>query len=135
MMPQRKVVSEENRGKIRSKGDVQSNVMVFDKGKKEGSNLLIQPISKKGLTFNGLLRSLEKDRDKIMRVLLGVILEALENQAAATFQEVSPARFIRNGRQPNLCKFQTCFGELNISSSPEGLIEMSSVEGAIERYP
>jgi transposase-like protein len=69
-------------------------------------------VPEKGLTFNGLLRGLEKGRDAIMRSLLRAILEALENQALAAYQEVSPGRYIRNGRQPNLRKFLTSFGEL-----------------------
>jgi len=69
-------------------------------------------VPEKGLTFNGLLRGLEKDRDTIMRSLLRAILEALENQAMVFYQEASPGRYIRNGRQSNPRKFLTSFGEV-----------------------
>ena len=69
-------------------------------------------VPEKGLTFNGLLRGLERDRDTIMRNVIRAILEALENQAMATHQEAWPGRYIRNGRQPNLRKFLTSFGEV-----------------------
>ena len=69
-------------------------------------------VPEKGLTFNGLLRGLERDRDTIMRNVIRAILEALENQILAAYQEASPGRYIRNGRQPNLRKFLTSFGEV-----------------------
>jgi transposase-like protein len=69
-------------------------------------------VPEKGLTFNGLLRGLEKDRDAIMRNVIGAILEALENQAMAAYQQTVPGRYIKNGRQPNIRKFLTSFGEV-----------------------
>jgi hypothetical protein len=47
-----------------------------------------------------------------MRNVIRAILEALGNQILAAYQEVSPGRNIRNGRQPNLRKFLTSFGKV-----------------------
>jgi hypothetical protein len=69
-------------------------------------------VPEKGLTFNSLLRGLERDRDAIMKNFIRSILEALENQAMTAYQEASPSRYIRNGRQPNLRKFLASFGEV-----------------------
>lgn len=69
-------------------------------------------VPEKGLTFNGLLRGLEKDRDTIMRNVIHAILEALENQAIAAWKEASPDRYVKNGRQSNLRKYVTSFGEV-----------------------
>ncbi|MGB9006079.1 MAG: hypothetical protein WCB96_10180 [Candidatus Aminicenantales bacterium] len=70
---------------------------------------LIYKVPENNLTFNGLLRGLERDRDEIMRAVLRSILCALEERAV---RSLPLGRFVRNGHQPKARKFMTSFGEV-----------------------
>jgi len=63
-------------------------------------------VPKKGLTLNGLLRGLERDRDSIMRALLGTILSALEEDSLKAL----PGGYVKNGHQSRPRTFNTSFG-------------------------
>lgn len=63
-------------------------------------------VPKRGLTLNGLLRGLERDRDSIMRAVLGTILSALEEDSLKAL----PEGWIRNGHQSRPRTFKTSFG-------------------------
>jgi len=69
-------------------------------------------VPEKGLTFNGLLRGLERDRDELMRNIVQVILKALEEKAIEDYKEAEPERYLKDGRQPNQRKLMTLFGEV-----------------------
>jgi transposase-like protein len=68
--------------------------------------ILTYKVPEKDLTLNGLLRGLERDRDEIMRTVLGTILAALEEKTL----ENLPGRFVRNGHQSSARTFKTSFG-------------------------
>ena len=63
-------------------------------------------VPKRGLTLNGLLRGLERDRDVIMRDVLATILTALEEDSLKTL----PEGCVRNGHQSRPRTFKTLFG-------------------------
>lgn len=63
-------------------------------------------VPEKDLTLNGLLRGLERDRDEIMRAVLGTILAAVKEKTL----ENLPGRFIRDGHQSSARTFKTSFG-------------------------
>jgi len=66
-------------------------------------------IPKNNLTLNGLLRGLERNRDEIMRSILGRILEALEEKAKADYP---PGRYVLNGHQSTARNLVTSFGRI-----------------------
>lgn len=78
----------------------------------EISIVLRYKVPKKGLTFNSLMRGLEKDKDLLMRSIVGVILKALEEAAIEEYTTRESDRFIRHGSQPNERKLLTSFGEI-----------------------
>jgi hypothetical protein len=51
---------------------------------------------KNNLTFNGLLRRLEIDRDAIMRSMIGQILQAVEEKPK---EDHPPDRYVQHGHQ------------------------------------
>jgi len=63
-------------------------------------------VPEKDLTLNGLLRGLERNRDEIMRTVLGTILAAVEEKTL----ENLPGRFVRDGHQSRARTFKTSFG-------------------------
>jgi len=69
-------------------------------------------VPKKGLTFNGLLRGLDRDKGVLMRSIIGVILKALEEKAIEEYTNQAPDCYVRHGSQPNERKFVTSFGEI-----------------------
>jgi hypothetical protein len=69
-------------------------------------------VPEKGLTFNGLLRGLERDKDVLMRNIIQVILKAVEEKTIEEYRIGEPGRYLRNGRQPNARKLLTSFGEV-----------------------
>lgn len=70
-------------------------------------------VPERGLTFNGLLRGLEQDRDVIIRGVIQEVLAAVEEKAIEHCQQRAPDRYLRNGRQPRGRKFRTSFGEVS----------------------
>lgn len=66
-------------------------------------------VPKRNLTLNGLLRGLERDRDEIMRNLLGAIFQAVEEKAK---EEYAGKGCLRDGHQSNRRVFQSSFGEI-----------------------
>jgi len=66
-------------------------------------------VPKNNLTLNGLLRGLERDRDEIMRAVLGRILEALEQKAKSDYP---PGRYVLNGHQSTARVLMTSFGRV-----------------------
>ena len=67
---------------------------------------LTYKIPENDLTFNGLLRGLERDRDELMRAILRTILCALEERAV---QSLPAGRFVKDGHQPKARKFMCVF--------------------------
>ena len=67
-------------------------------------------VPERGLTFNGLLRGLEQDRDVIIRGVIQEVLAAVEEKAIERCQQRAPDRHLRNGRQPRARKGRTSFG-------------------------
>lgn len=70
---------------------------------------LTYKVPKNNLTLNGLLRGLERDRDEIMRAVIGQILPALEEKAK---EDYAPDRYVRDGHQSTARKLLTSFGEV-----------------------
>ena len=78
----------------------------------EISIVLRYRVPKKGLTFNGLVRGLDRDKDVLMRAVLEEILRALEEKAIMDYTSQAPDRYARHGSQPNHRKLMTSFGEI-----------------------
>lgn len=78
----------------------------------EISIVLRYNVPKKGLTFNGLLRGLDRDKDVLMREIVQVILKAVEEKAIEEHTSQAPDRYVRHGSQPNHRKLMTSFGEI-----------------------
>lgn len=72
--------------------------------------VLSYKVPKNGLTFNGILRGLEQDKDILMRSMVKVILHALEEKAVEEQKIREPGRYIRYGRRKRGRMFQTSFG-------------------------
>jgi transposase-like protein len=70
-------------------------------------------VPERGLTFNGLLRGLEPDRDVIVRGVIQTVLAAIEAKAIERWHERAPERYVRHGRQPRARKFRTSFGDVS----------------------
>ena len=69
-------------------------------------------VPENGLTLNGILLSLEKDRNMLIRNMIYVILNALEEKAIEECKASDPERYFRHGRQPRWRKFITSFGPI-----------------------
>jgi hypothetical protein len=54
-------------------------------------------VPERGLTFNGLLRGLEQDRDVMTRGLIQAVLAAIEEKAIEGWHQRAPDRYLRNG--------------------------------------
>jgi hypothetical protein len=67
-------------------------------------------VPENGLTLNGLLRGLDQDKNLLMRCLVEVILNALEEKAIEEYKASEAERYFGNGRQPRARKFITSFG-------------------------
>ncbi len=70
---------------------------------------LTYKVPKNNLTLNGLLRGLERDRDEIMRAVIGQILLALEEKAK---EDYASDRYVQDGHQSTARKLLTSFGEV-----------------------
>ena len=86
--------------------------------------VLTYKVPEKDLTLNGLLRGLERDRDEIMRTVVGTILSAIEEKTL----ENLPGRFVRDGHQSSARKFMTSFGEVR-----HRMAQVRDTAGAISR--
>jgi hypothetical protein len=84
---------------------------------------LTYKVPKNNLTLNGLLLGLERDRDKIMRNLLVVLFQALEEKAK---EEYSRSGCVRDGHQSNHRLLRTSFGEIRCR-----LAQMKDLSGKI----
>jgi hypothetical protein len=70
---------------------------------------IVYKVPKNALSLNGLLRGLDRDRDRFMREVLVQIFAALENRLRETHP---PDRYVWNGRQSSARQFRTSFGEV-----------------------
>lgn len=73
---------------------------------------LTYEVPESGLTFNGLVRSLEENGRWILLEILKAMLEAIEERAIEDLMGESPDRYVRNGHQRNERKLVTPFGEI-----------------------
>lgn len=72
--------------------------------------VLAYNVPENGLTLNGILRSLEQDKDIVVRSLVKAILDALEEKAVDEQIIREPGRYIRYGRRKRGRMFRTSFG-------------------------
>ena len=64
------------------------------------------------LTFNGILRGVQEDKNTLMKSIVRAILSALEEKAIQEYISIHPDRYYRHGRQSRERKFITSFGPI-----------------------
>ena len=69
-------------------------------------------VPKINLTLNGLLRGLDRDREAIMRAVVGKIFKALEEKLQ---EDYPPGQYVWNGHQSSARRLLTSFGEVRYS--------------------
>jgi|Deesub1362B_J571_1020462.scaffolds.fasta_scaffold00001_72 hypothetical protein len=79
----------------------------------EISLVLRYKVPKNGFRFNGVLRGLEKDKDILMRGVVKVILQVLEEKVIEEYKGKDPKRYLKHGRRTIGRKFLTSFGEIS----------------------
>jgi len=67
-------------------------------------------IPQEGIKINNLLYQLRKFMAELYFRILKAIFSAVEEKAIARLKEVSPRRYVRNGRQRNHRQIRTAYG-------------------------